>query len=110
MTLRIFILSICFAIPAIADPPKDDGSELILPPVQVQGSRETLSKLGGSTHSVDEAELEAFEYNNSEAVLGKVPGVTIRTEDGYGLRPNIGIRGANSDRSKKVTLMEDGIL
>ena len=48
--------------------------------------------------------------SNVGAIVTQVPGVYVRQEDGIGLRPNIGIRGANPDRSKKVTLTEDGVL
>jgi Fe(3+) dicitrate transport protein len=67
-------------------------------------------RVAGSAHKVDEEALERFEHNNIEQILGQVPGISTRGEDGHGLRPNIGIRGANSDRSAKITLMEDGVL
>lgn len=67
-------------------------------------------RVAGSAHVVSEEELETFEYDDIERVLLQVPGVTTRSEDGFGLRPNIGVRGVNSDRSAKLTLMEDGVL
>ncbi|MFT5587630.1 MAG: sterol desaturase/sphingolipid hydroxylase (fatty acid hydroxylase superfamily), partial [Cognaticolwellia sp.] len=68
-------------------------------------------RVAGSAHELTEEDLEQFEYNDIERVLSaQVPGVTTRGEDGYGLRPNIGIRGANAERSAKVSLMEDGVL
>ncbi len=68
-------------------------------------------RVAGSAQVVEEEALERFEYNDIERILStQVAGVSTRSEDGFGLRPNIGIRGANSDRSAKVTLMEDGVL
>lgn len=73
-------------------------------------TQEELARIGGAAHRVDEEDLEQLGYDNPEAVVESVPGIQSRGEDGYGLRPNIGIRGSDSDRSKKITLMEDGIL
>ena len=73
-------------------------------------SAEELARVGGAAHRLDEEDLEALEYDDPVSVLQQVPAVFVRREDGFGLRPNIGIRGANSERSKKITLMEDGIL
>jgi Fe(3+) dicitrate transport protein len=59
---------------------------------------------------LDKAALDKFEYDDIHRILASVPGVYFREEDGFGLRPNIGMRGVSSDRSKKVVLMEDGVL
>lgn len=67
-------------------------------------------RTAGSVHIIKSSKLNRFELDDAMAVLQAVPGVYVRGEDGFGLRPNIGLRGANSDRSKKVTLMEDGVL
>ncbi|MDQ3367097.1 MAG: TonB-dependent receptor [Myxococcota bacterium] len=54
--------------------------------------------------------LERDEHDDLHKVLRGIAGVYLRDEDGYGLRPNIGMRGAAADRSAKITLMEDGVL
>jgi Fe(3+) dicitrate transport protein len=76
--------------------------------VTVVGTR--VAQTAGSAHIVNKRQLERSEYDDAGAILQQVPGVYVRQEDGVGLRPNLAIRGANPDRSKKLTLMEDGIL
>ncbi|MBA3455660.1 MAG: TonB-dependent receptor [Deltaproteobacteria bacterium] len=64
----------------------------------------------GSHTEVNKEELERYEYDDLHKLLGATAGLNVRDEDGYGLRPNIGMRGAAADRSAKITLMEDGVL
>lgn len=71
---------------------------------------ESRPRIPGSVHVLDETDLKRFDYADVHRVLQQVPGVYVRGEEGYGLRPNIGFRGASSERSSKVTLMEDGVL
>ncbi|MCA9623577.1 MAG: TonB-dependent receptor [Myxococcales bacterium] len=78
--------------------------------ISVFGSAREITRVAGAAYRVDEEQLERFEDDNIHRTLQRVPGVYVRGEDGYGLRPNIGMRGASSDRSKKIALMEDGVL
>jgi Fe(3+) dicitrate transport protein len=66
-------------------------------------------QLDGSGQVVSGAELYTSHVLNTNEALRKVTGVNVRDEDGFGLRPNIGIRGLNPTRSTKVLLLEDGL-
>ncbi len=78
--------------------------------VSVFGDTQSVERVAGPAHKIRKEELERFEDDNVHRILPRVPGVYVRGEDGYGLRPNIGMRGASSDRSAKVNLLEDGVL
>jgi Fe(3+) dicitrate transport protein len=76
---------------------------------EIAGSHDRLRRLPGSVDIVDRETLELSRVMTTNEALRKVPGVHVRDEEGFGLRPNIGIRGLNPTRSNKVLLMEDGI-
>ena len=78
--------------------------------ISIFGSHNQLETATGSAVVIGEAALDLFEFDDIHRVLQSVPGVYVREEDGYGLRPNIGLRGATSERSSKIAIMEDGIL
>ena len=82
---------------------------LTAPRVDVIGSPDNLPLLGGSAGTVTAQELRDSRVFTTNEALRRIPGVNVRDEEGFGLRPNIGIRGLNPTRSTKVTLLEDGI-
>ena len=94
-----------------------EAAPAILPPTEPIESLEVRSKRRRDSESefeggfrIGEKTLDTFEYDDIHRILSAAPGVYYREEDGYGLRPNIGMRGVSSDRSKKVVIMEDGVL
>ena len=86
------------------------AEEVTIEVVEIIGSKEDAKEIAGSASVITEEELEVYEYTDIHKILSNVPGVNFRPEEGYGLRPNISIRGTYADRSGKVTLMEDGVL
>jgi len=82
----------------------------VLSQVSVIGDPSAVYSIPGSAHYIDYESIKEFSYDDINRVLRRVPGVYIREEDGYGLFPNISLRGVDTTRSAKVTLMEDGIL
>lgn len=75
----------------------------------ILGRENELRQVPGAATFIGPEKLEEFEYNDIQRILRQVPGVAIQVEDGYGLRPNISIRGTPSERSARITLLEDGI-
>ena len=68
------------------------------------------SEIAGSATYIGDNELKKSGYTDTERIMGRVPGVFSQTEDGLGLRTNIGMRGANPNRTTKINVTEDGIL
>lgn len=69
-----------------------------------------LTDIPGAAHYIGLSQLDKFNYSDVNRILRNIPGVNIQEEEGFGLRPNIGLRGTGVERSSKITLMEDGIL
>ena len=77
--------------------------------ITIVGNKDRARMTPGSAHFIADDELEVFNYADIQQILRQVPGVNLQLEDGYGLRPNIGIRGVQTERSGRIMLLEDGV-
>jgi Fe(3+) dicitrate transport protein len=80
-----------------------------LPAIEVIGRVDRVARIPGAAMVLDRATLLRSRVFTMAEALRKVPGVHVRDEEGFGLRPNFGIRGLSPTRSTTVMLLEDGI-
>jgi Fe(3+) dicitrate transport protein len=87
-----------------------NASEIIMREVSIIGSKYNVKDIAGSAAFLSLEDIREHNIDDINQILRRVPGVNLREEDGYGLFPNISLRGVDSARTSKVTIMEDGVL
>ena len=100
---------LALAILALSSHLQAADNTVVLPAVTVIGGESALPELAGSGSILSQKTLESSHPFTVNEALRKVAGVHARDEEGFGLRPNIAIRGLNPTRSTKITLLEDGL-
>lgn len=89
---------------------KEEEAPIKIPLTEVIGtSPEALEHIPGSGRVITKERIEQNHRFSINETLREVPGVNVRDEEGLGIRPNIGIRGLDPTRSRKVHIMEDGV-
>jgi len=84
--------------------------EVIIKANTILGNKYVAQNRTGASYFLSSEELTDFGFIDINRALKSVPGVNLYEEDGFGLRPNISLRGTSPQRSSKITLMEDGVL
>ena len=84
--------------------------EVVVSSQQIVGSKFKARNRTGSAYYISPEEIRKLGYTDINRMLKAVPGVNMYEEDGFGLRPNISLRGTKAERSERISIMEDGVL
>lgn len=78
--------------------------------IQIIGEKaDSLQQVPGSGTVVTSKEIARAAPNDVGELLRRVPGLQVRQEEGGGLRLDVGVRGLDATRSRRVLVLEDGI-
>ncbi len=108
-TISIFAACTCICAPFAIAQDTNTAMPMAIPDLVVIGSESKLARLPGSGEYFDASDIRLHSYDNIHKLLRKSTGVYVQEENGYGLLPNISLRGVDTHRSQKITMMEDGI-
>lgn len=75
-------------------------TEVVVRSNQMLGSKFEVRNRTGAAYYISPEELGKFGYTDINRMLKSVPGVNVYEEDGFGLRPNISLRGTKAERSE----------
>ena len=84
--------------------------EIVVSSQQILGSKFKARNRTGSAYYISPEEIRRLGYTDINRMLKAVPGVNMYEEDGFGLRPNISLRGTKAERSERISIIEDGVL
>ncbi len=95
--------------PADASPPEPPKKNDVVEVRVIGDKADSLQKIPGSGTIITKQQIERADPSGVGEMLRRVPGVQVREETGGGGRLDIGIRGLESGRSRRVLVLEDGI-
>ncbi len=96
---------------ARADQPEPEAdAEVESTEVHIVGDRaDSIQKIPGSITVIDKKEIERAHATDAAELLGRVPGLNVRQEAAGGGRFDVGVRGLDPGRSRRVLVLEDGV-
>ena len=98
-----------FSIITMINQAKTQEQTYTAPDVNIFVTPDQPFNLPGSGDFIPVDEIRKYNFDNINNILKNTPGVYSREEAGFGIFPNISLRGVNTLRSAAITMMEDEI-